>query len=292
MTDYGYSRISAYDRLQSGLSIQAQRERLLQIGISESDIFVDGGRSGGVHDEELEYHFKDGRYFLISIDLGPRKEFRRLISLLKTGDIVHYVKHDRLSRHNAFSDFFHLYCERMGVKLNCLDESNETIIRQMMGVLAQNELAKTMSRNASIQKSVFERGGWPYRPPMGYLKNSKVRDGEKRGQPRYPDQPEGCLLIDPETAPIVKALFDRMASGDPVDVASERVGIGKAMAYIVIRNRAYLGETHFSDDDWRPSPLIPRLVSDDVWKRANANIKGRSYRAGERKADYEPKVAS
>lgn len=284
MTDYGYCRISAYDRLQTGLSIQAQKERLLANGIAEPNIFIDGGRSGGVKEDELEYRFKDGRFFVISIDLQPRKEFRRLIELLKPGDTVHYVKHDRLSRHNAFSDFFHLYCEHNDIKLNCLDESNETIIRQLMGILAQNELAKTTSRNASIQESVFKKGGWPFKPPFGYTKNSKVREGPQRGMLRYANLPESCLILDPATASTVQEVFRRMALGEPIETIAATTGINTAAVYTIIKNKAYLGQTHFSDDDWKPTPLIPALVTREQFDAANARVTGKRYGPGERKA--------
>ena len=92
MAQYMYCRVSSADQRDTGASLTAQIERGLSLGIPRENIFADGGKSGGVHEEELEYEFREGRFLIIKIDLQPRTEFRKLLSLLKTSDEIFFVR--------------------------------------------------------------------------------------------------------------------------------------------------------------------------------------------------------
>jgi len=276
MTRYGLARVSSADQRLSGLGIDAQIERLIAVGIPREHIFVDAGKSGGVHEDELRYKFKDGRYFVIEIDLQPRHEFRRLLGLLKRGDSVVACKWDRISRHNAFLDFFCQYCESAGVALSCLDESNDRLTRRILSCVAEEELLKTVSRNQSIQEAVYARGGWPWKSPLGYSRNSK-----EKGILRFPQLPDASLVINEAEAAQVRDMFTRMAAGEPYDAICFSHGISHGTLYATIRNRVYRGETHLGDDDWTPTPLIPALVTQAIFDAANANIRSKPKR-GER----------
>jgi len=284
MTHYGYCRVSAYDRLQSGQSIQAQKEQLTKAGVPPENIYMDGGRSGGVHDDELQFHFKDKRYFVIQIDLNQRKSFLQLLLKLQRGDTLTYVKHDRISRHNAFLDFLHNYTKQEGITLHCIQESNEPLIRKIMGVLAEEELAKTASRNASIQQSIYERGGWAYAAPRGYLKNAKIREGDQRGQLRYPEHPESCLLLHPTESKTVRAVFDAILSGKTPQTAATENNIGLGTVYEILKNKAYTGMTHYGDQ-WKKTPHVPAIVTTQEYEKAKATVKPKNNRTGERNDD-------
>jgi DNA invertase Pin-like site-specific DNA recombinase len=276
MTKYALIRVSSFDQKEKGLSIEVQRERMLALGIPEENIFCDAGKSGGLHEDDLDYSFKEGRYFIIKIDLQPREQFRTLIGKLQEGDEVYFTKHDRVSRRNAFLDFFHTYCEGRGVKLFALDESNDRLTRRILSVIGEEELLKTAHRNNAIQESIYNSGGWPYKSVTGYVKNAKVGNTLK-----FPDKPANCLIINEAEAARVRNIFTRMAAGEPYDAICLLHDISHGTLYAIIRNRVYRGETHLGDNDWKPTPLIPALVDEATFKAANANIRIRPKR-GER----------
>ena len=287
MVDYGYSRVSSADQQQSGLSISAQHERLSSVGILDANVFTDGARSGGVKDEDKTLIFRN-RHFITDIDLTPRPAFCELLEKLQPSDSITFTRWDRMSRHKSFLDNLRDFCRRNDIKLTCLDESDNPLVVDMLAAFGEEELRKTKQRNRTVHESIYSRGGWPFKSPYGYIRNKKVK-----GILQHPDFPDACLLIHPEESKVVVAVFEGVASGKTPDVVARELNINVSTAYDIIKSKVYCGQTHLNKNlDWKPSPLIPRLVSDAVWKRANDSIKGRTFRAGERKADFEPKVAS
>lgn len=279
MVDYGYCRVSSHDQQQSGLSITAQRERLLAVGVPESNIYTDGARSGGVKDEDKTLIFKN-RHFITDIDLTPRPAFCDLLEKLQPSDTITFTKWDRMSRHKSFLDNLRDFCRRQNIKLKCLDESDDPLVVDILAAFGEEELRKTKHRNRSIHESIYGRGGWPFRAPFGFVRNSK-----EKGILKFPDHPDSCLIVVPEQSKVVVAVFNGVASGKTPEVVAQELDISTGTVYDILRNQVYLGHTHSGRDDWKPTPHVPALITEALWKKARANIKGRTFKAGERKVD-------
>jgi DNA invertase Pin-like site-specific DNA recombinase len=276
MTDYFYGRVSSKDQKDSQASPKMQRDRALAAGIKPEHTYIDEARSGGLKDDDtIKWTYQEGE-FITTINLNPRPKFKELLDKVQRGDSITFIKHDRIARHLAFQDLFHSYCKSRGVELRCLDQSNDRLTRRVLGVIGEEEILSDADRNQSIQESYYKRGEWPFRAPFGMLKNS--RDD---GVLRYPDKPEGCLFPDPAKVSIILRAFSRMAAGDNSTDICHDLNISSGQLHDIVRNKAYLGMTHFGEDDWKLTDLIPALVTPEIFKAANANIKFKPKR-GER----------
>jgi DNA invertase Pin-like site-specific DNA recombinase len=267
MTIWGYCRVSSEEQASGGISLTAQKNALIKSGVPEKNIFTDGGRSGGVKEDRLEYVY-DGRFFKVIIDLDARPEFQKMLQQVKAGDIIRYLKNDRISRNITFMHSFHHHCQREKFLLEPIDDTTDRLTRNILTVISEEELHKTRSRNDSIHKSLYDRGLWAYRPPSGYQKNIRQTDGTLK----YADLPEGCLVIDPEKVEMIKDMFKMMAEGKYYKDLCDKYQISNRQLYDVIRNRTYLGEAHYQDQ-WKKSEHIPQIINEQTFKKANENIK-------------------
>lgn len=265
MTDFFYARVSSLDQKNFGLSIQAQIDRAKQLGIPKSNIFVDSGKSAGVKEDMVEYKY-DGRHFDVRIDLHNRPEFMRMMTVLKPSNSLYFTKFDRLSRSIHFLEVFTDWCDRKGVILKPLDDSTHKLTRRILSVIAQEELEKTAIRNDDVFRGIYERGGFSFKPPIGYVKNIKTSKGL-----RFPNLPESSLVPD-DRASMVKDIFKQMAQGVHYKKICEQYDIDGRTLYDIVRNRTYLGYTHFKNMEKKTSMIEP-LIDEATFKLANANIK-------------------
>ena len=265
MTKYGYARLSKENK--KNITIQAQTDRLKALGIAENNIHIDDGRSAGIKEDMITFQY-NGREFRITIDLQSRPSFRQLMDIMQKGDELHFTKWDRLSRNGAFLEYFVKWTEQKGIKLCPMDDDTNPLVRRILTVIAENEVDKTQKRNDDVSKSVYDNGGFPYKAPIGYIKNSKNDNGTLR----YPEHPEYCLIVDSEKVAMVKDIFQRMAQGEYYQDICDKHTISGQTLYNIVRNRTYLGETHYADQ-WKPSDLIPAIINQETFNKANKNIK-------------------
>lgn len=234
MTIYFYGRVSSEEQKKLGLSISAQIEKANVLGIPKENIFIDGGKSAGVHEDEVEYYY-DGRYFTTKTDLNNRKEFVKMMSLLKENDIVSFSKWDRISRSIIFMNSFVAWCERKKVSLNPLDESTDRLTRSILIVISEEELHKIKSRDKSIQQYLFEQGSHSFKCPFGYWKYPK-------------GNPDRKMYVDKKKAEIVKQVFEMTLEGIDYKEICSKLKIFPNLYYDIIKNDIYIGKIHFGNE--------------------------------------------
>lgn len=269
MTLYGYCRVSSEDQNSKGKSLDAQKEILLRRGVKESNIYIDGGKSGGIHEEQIKHSYTEGRYFGTIIDLGERKRFRELLTILQPNDSILFTKWDRISRRSGFIQNFVSYCEQKEVKLEPIEESADPLTRDILIVIAEAELNKTKSRNKSVQEYLYDQGIFPYAAPYGYIKNIKVDN-----QLRYPDLKEGALVIDTAQTAIVKECFraaikSRQTGNNTLykEVCAKH-GIDPSTYYRIIKNKVYMGMTKHQNQ-WAKTEHVPAIITEEEYNKAN-----------------------
>ena len=262
MTDLGYLRVSSDEQKNKGKSIAAQKDILLKEGIKESDIYIDEGKSAGVHEEDMQIKF-DGRSFQIIIDLWKRPQFLKLLSQTKAQDRIYFTKLDRLSRNIIFMEAIFNYAERKGFELIPLRDTQDKLARRVVTVISQTEIEKTAERNQSIQSYLFDQNIHPFKTPYGYIRNK--RDSKDDPLP-YPSLPEGALIINEKEAVIVRECYliaaKALESGKNslYRQVCEKYGISPQKYYDIIKNKTYTGQIHLGKE-WKESPNVPAIIS-------------------------------
>ena len=274
MTIYGYARVSSDEQRKTGLSTDIQKKELMRQGVPEDHIYIDAGKSAGVNDENITITLGEDD-FIIKYDLKKRPEFKKLMHKLyadidNNPELV-FLKYDRTSRNIAFGELFFDWMRLNHIKPKCLTEPDDPFIRRMLFVLAHTELEKTATRNNDIHKGIYAEGGYPYKAPTGYIKNSKREDGTLK----YPNVSEYGLIIDEEAAKQVKTMFEMMAAGEDYKEVCAKLKINSQTLYDTIHNATYTGRTHLKNE-WKKTDNIPAIISDELYERANANIKHRT----------------
>jgi DNA invertase Pin-like site-specific DNA recombinase len=271
LTLFGIARVSSFDQKDVGLSINAQKERLLQAGVEEKNIFTDEAKSGGVKEESIDLQYSKQRGFNINIKLTLRKEFEKLLEIIKDGDTILFTKHDRLSRNILFTEGFHWYCERRNITIKALEESNDKLTRRILQVVAQTEIEKTLERNNSIIDDIYEKGFYPFRPSIGYIKNTR----DKEGKLKYPNKPESSLIINEKEAEIVRECFKTAIKSKETknktlyNELCKRLNISAQTYYNIIHNKTYIGMTN-NGIEYKKTENVPMIITEEDWKKANA----------------------
>ena len=270
MTIYGYVRISSKDQKDYGLSAEVQKEKLIKSGVPPENVRIDGGKTASVKDDMIEYQFKNGHY-LIDINLNNRPEFVKLITEIQPRDEIRFLRWDRLNRNVILSSVFRDDHKRKQVTLTPLEDTKDAITIEIISALSQDEVLRTIKRNDSTSEGIFQRGAYPYRSPIGLIKNIKV----EKGILRYPNLPEGCLVIDSEKVEMVKNIFERMAKGEYYQDICNIHKINAQTLYNIIKNKTYLGMTHYKNT-WVKSDLVPQIITENLWNKANEKIKSKN----------------
>lgn len=272
-TIYGIARVSSYDQRDVGLSINAQKERLIKAGVEEKNIFTDEAKSGSVKEESITFQYSRPRGFDINIKVNLRKEFQDLLDKVKDGDSIIFLKWDRFSRNILFTEAFAWYCERRHITLHALDESDDKLTRRILQVVAQTEIEKTKHRNDGIIESIYEKGLYPFRSCIGYIKNTR----NKEGKLKYSDKPESSLIINEEEAELVRECFKTAIKSIETknkglyNELCERLKISAQTYYNIIHNKTYCGMTS-NGTEYKKTENVPTIITEEEWNKANENI--------------------
>ena len=137
--------------------------------------------------------------------------------------------------------------------------------KAMLGLLlgfAEEELDARRSDWRAAQRKAAERGVFPSRTPIGYLRAEA--NGEGRGR----------LVPDPETAPLVRELFQARAAGASLGSCATRLmeavpGRGWSLATVthLFANPVYLGKIVHGEDIYVEGAHEP-LVDERIWTLA------------------------
>lgn len=226
-----YIRVSSADRAVHGYSLGAQRALLEEYAAAHDmqvyDVYADEGKSA-------------------SKSLDKRTELLRLLDDAKQGrfSVVLFKDITRWSR-NAAS--YYKVEEKLDAAkvgwiaveqpyLETLTPTGRFQVSVMLGT-AQLEAEQTGQRIKFVQEAEIKRGHYPFPPhcaPTGYTT-------EKRDDGNY-------LVIDPETAPVVRTIFQTFSVSYNLQRCADRVrelyGIEYSETTVnrILRNKIYKGE--------------------------------------------------
>lgn len=221
-------------------------------------------------------------------DAGQRPVFNQLLLDIREGKFTGIlVWHpDRLSRNAGdLGAIVDLFDQKKLIEIRTYSQRftnnpNEKFLLMILG-----SQAKLENDNKSINvkrglKTKCELGLWPSVAPTGYL-NSKNKDQK------------GVVFIDPDRAPVIKELFQKVAnegwSGRKVyrwlkDIKF-KTRTGKPLTlsnvYVILNNPFYYGTFEYPKNSGRwfqgkHTPLISKELFDDVQKHLHLQIKAHS----------------
>lgn len=192
-------------------------------------------------------------------------------------DCVISWKNDRMGRNlEEIAVVKALLRREYGLKLFCVegvsrdddDTPYTTLAEQILDLFASFYSLNLSSDTRRAKKSRAERGLYNgSRPPIGYRLVTKVQSS--------PDRPAG-LYIDPETAPIITAVFERYATNEYSDlmiaewmneqpiIQESRKGekpVGRGMVRDMLQNRTYTGRVGHAETMYVGGVLGQRKAS-------------------------------
>ena len=143
-------------------------------------------------------------------------------------------KIDRLSRNMEDYYFLNNFFNRLGIEILSSTEINDNsavgkLTRNMLGAFAQFENDQKTERTKAGMLQALLEGKWLWKAPFGY----KMINGD--------------LIIDPETAPIVKQIYELFATGlykqsQIIELLKrENIHIKSGQIFCILRNCLYCG---------------------------------------------------
>ncbi len=259
-----YIRVSTDEQEDDGLSLPAQRERLLTY-IAERGWTAQPVRC------DVETGTK-----------ATRAEYQALLSearqLAAGGQrfAVVIIRADRLGR--KLSEFARAYEELAdaGGTIHSVREGGElsALNAGILGTLAQEESRRIGERVRDVIDHV-ERGGWwfPGRAPWGYRAVPAMPEQRAAGAPR------SVLVVDAGAAAAVRTAFRRLADGEPLRrVAKWVAGLndaqrgGRRMGYESVRTSLRSPTYAGRQSDGTPGTWEP-LVDADTWEAAQVRLR-------------------
>ncbi len=177
-----------------GFSIPAQREacqrEARQLGAEVIDEYVDRGESAKT---------------------ANRPALKTMLDRLERGDIDYVIVHkvDRLARNRADDVEIVMAIRKAGAQLVSVTENIDETPSGLLLHGIMSSIAEFYSRNlaAEVMKGTTQkaqRGGTPYRAPIGYKPSRIEIDGRE----------VRVVIPDPERAPLIREAFILYASGD------------------------------------------------------------------------------
>lgn len=252
-----YIRVSTEEQAMHGLSLTAQQETLLQYvnnnGLKLVDVYADQGITA-----RKKYR--------------NRTQFMRMLSDVEAGkiDIILFIKLDRWFRNVA--DYYEVQrvLDAHDVRWIATEESYDTTTangRLHLNIklsIAQDESDRTSERIKFVFDSKVKRGEViSGAAPLGFI------IADKRLHP------------DPDTAPIVKDLFDRYIALRSIKalrrMAAARYGINYTDRgwRVLLQNERYIGRAHGQDG------FCEAIIDAGTFRRAQEIIAERSQRNSE-----------
>jgi len=201
-----------------------------------------------------------------SKNIEKRVQFLKMIkdSEKDLFDAVIVYKLDRFARSRYDSANYKYRLKRNGVQLvsateNISNDPEGIILESVLEGMAEFYSAELSQKiNRGLRESAYKHNSIGGSIPLGYKSVNKK------------------LVIDPETAPIVKEAFERYADGETVaDICrlfnsrgyktSKGTAFGKSSFTKIFRNEKYIGVYKFHD--YRAEGVIPPIIDRGLWDR-------------------------
>lgn len=251
----GYIRVSTIEQAATGLSLQAQRDLIT--------------RYAAEHDMELVCIYADEGVSAAK-KLEKRTGILNLVSDAEHGKfgVILFKDITRWSRNAAQYYKVQERLDKCKVGWIAIEQPYlETVtptgkfqVSIMLGT-AQLEAEQTGARIKFTQDAEVARGYFPFpahNAPLGYT--TKKIDGHNR------------LVIDEETAPKVREMFNEFLLSGNATQMGERLGVTHTNILRALKNRVYIGEFRGITGFCEP------IVSEDVFNRAQAMMAHHAYR--------------
>ena len=236
-----YPRVSSNKQAEEGDSIEFQDKRLRQDSENKNDeivkVITDEGKSASISDEKMKMDYKEG-IFSVKIDIRKRPGFMEILDSINDSDwdTLKITKWDRLSRNTIFSQLMILYFKMNNKEIIAVDDSNDALVRDILGVLGQKEIEKLKGRIRDVRQYRFEKGMFPARSPYGY-------------RPIKKDKKVVGFKIDPKEAKTVRECFNLTISGHSYSEICKRLKLKPQQYYNIIRNKSYCGYVSFEKQE-------------------------------------------
>lgn len=268
-----YARVSSKDQEAEGFSIPAQLKFLQEYASKNKYI--------------IAREFIDAE----TAKKAGRKQFNRMLTCLKEDSSIKYIlveKTDRLLRNIKDYALVDEIIEQSDLSIHLVKEnvvlskesrSNEKFIFGIKALMAKN-----YSDNLSeeVKKGMLEKaaqGTYPSIAPYGYL-NTKI-DGKK------------VIVIDPETAPFIKKIFELYATGSYSLLTLRKKMLADGMIYKngknfytskvehILKNEFYIGAFFWRGKKYENASHEP-IVSKELFQQVQTKLKN-PYKSKSRK---------
>ena len=204
-----YLRVSTREQAQKKTSIEAQERALREYAkkndIEVVEVFIDG--SSGT-----------------KID---RPEFQRMLSSARSGmfDVILVWKYDRFARNLIDQEITILELQKINVVVNSVTESDDRLLRRVVGAVNEEEIIKTLERSKLVKDDRARQGYHLGRAPFG-----------------YDFDPDTHELVQNGDADRVRELYQLRASEDlNVSRFAEDNGLTRQAVYGILKNHLYKG---------------------------------------------------
>ena len=208
-----YLRVSTREQAQKKTSVEAQERALREYAekndIEVIEVFVDG--SSGT-----------------KID---RPEFQRMLSCARSGmfDVILVWKYDRFARNLIDQEITILELQKINVTVNSVTESDDRLLRRVMGAVNEEEIVKTLERSVLVKDDRARQGYHLGRAPFG-----------------YDFDPDTHELIQNADAERVKELYQLRDDGElNVTHFADENGLTRQAVYGILKNPVYKGYVRY-----------------------------------------------
>ncbi len=259
-----YARVSSKEQEREGFSIDAQLRLLHEYAVKHGYLvdkeFIDSetakstGRTS--FNEMVEFFDKNKKIHSVLLVEKTDRLYRNLKDYVTVDDLdltIHLVKEGAILAPNS--------------------RSGEKFMHGIKVLMAKNYIDNLSEETKKGMREKAEQGHWPSRAPHGY-RNVVGPHGKKLIEP------------DPETAPIIRGLFEWFAAGkhstrdatrklqdDGLVFRKGKGDLPKSTVHQMLRNPIYMGEF-----DWTGTRYKGKhepLVSRELWDRVQDILTGR-----------------
>lgn len=254
-----YPRVSSLKQAKSGDSVEYQEKRLEEHSLENRDevveVLTDAGKSASISDDKIKVWHKEG-FVYAKIDIRKRIGMNNILDSLKSDnwDTLKITKWDRFSRNSIFSQLMLIYFKENNKSIIAVDDSNEPLVKEIQGVLSQEEINKIKKRVQSARLTRFNNSIFPARSPFGYR----------------PIKKQGKIVgfkIDKKEGEIVSDCFKMTYEGSSYKEICKKHKLKPQQYYNIIKNRAYCGYIQFEGEEKKG--LHEPIISEELWRKVN-----------------------
>ncbi len=253
-----YARVSTKEQAEEGYSIPAQLKAIEAFcaseGLTVRERFIETESAGH----------------------AGRTAFGKMLAFLSDGSVRVVVAHKQDRLYRNFADKAMLE-ESLGVRTRYVvgdlgDGPEGELVRDVNLSVSKWFLANLRQEVKKGMQEKVEQGGWPHHAPIGYLNDRNVRS----------------LVVDPDTAHLVRHAFERYATGlvSLGDLAAELTAMGMRSTkgnppapgslHVMLRNPLYVGLVRYKGQLYPGAhePLVSVALFDRVQAAFEPNRNG------------------